>query len=110
MAVKKTTKTTTKAKPTTKKTNGKNTDKQVTFKWQNSEISAVSLVGDFNNWNPKKNTMKKAKSGTHSAKVSLKPGRYAYKFLDENGSWHTDPNAECVWDENGNQNSYIEVA
>jgi len=106
MAVKKTVKP---AKKTVAKRNGKSLTKQVTFKYFNSDASTVSVVGDFNSWNPDKNVMKQAKNGEYSTKVTLSPGRYAYKYLSSNG-WDTDPNAECVWDENGNQNSLLVIA
>ena len=118
MAAKKVTKKTTKttkatakpaAKKVTKKTATKTVAKQVTFKFIRPESSAVSVVGDFNSWNPEKNVMKKTKSGEYSARLSLKPGRYNYKYLASDG-WYTDPQADLVCDEQGNQNSLVVVA
>jgi len=58
---------------------------------------AVSVVGDFNNWNPYAHPLKKRSNGTRSVKVELEPGRsYRFKYLAEDGSWLTDPDADIV--------------
>jgi 1,4-alpha-glucan branching enzyme len=58
---------------------------------------AVSVVGDFNNWNPYAHPLKKRSNGTRSVKVELEPGRsYRFKYLAEDGSWLTDPDADTV--------------
>ena len=43
----------------------------------------VSVAGSFNNWNTKKDMAKKDTGGNWTAKLSLKPGRYEYKFRSE---------------------------
>jgi 1,4-alpha-glucan branching enzyme len=91
-----------------KKTNGKVSPKDITFKFLNPACSSVSLVGDFNNWKPGKLRMKKVKKGEFVTKLSLKPGRYTYKYLTDQG-WFTDPNADFVYDSMGNQNSMVAV-
>lgn len=58
---------------------------------------AVSVVGDFNNWNPYAHPLKKRSNGTRSVKVELEPGRsYRFKYLAEDGSWLTDPDADII--------------
>ncbi|MFH1429170.1 MAG: glycogen-binding domain-containing protein [Candidatus Margulisiibacteriota bacterium] len=86
--------------------------KEVTFTYSNpngKKITKVSVAGDFNNWDPKKNIMKADNKGKYTAKITLSSGTYAYKFCASNG-WVTDPKAECVYDENGNQNSKLTIA
>ena len=58
---------------------------------------AVSVVGDFNNWNPYAHPLKKRSNGTRSVKVELEPDRsYRFKYLAEDGSWLTDPDADII--------------
>jgi 1,4-alpha-glucan branching enzyme len=48
--------------------------------------------------------MKKDKKGIWKATVSLKPGRYEYRFLVD-GNWENDPScAGCVSNEFGSKN------
>ncbi|MFA5928195.1 MAG: glycogen-binding domain-containing protein [Candidatus Margulisiibacteriota bacterium] len=111
MAVKKAVKKTvakTATKTPVKNSNGKNSLKSISVKFFNPDISSVSLVGDFNDWDPTKTKMKKNSNGEYVASIKLKPGSYAYKFLTSNG-WITDPCAECVEDSLGNQNSLLIV-
>ena len=75
----------------------------------NPKASKVSLVGDFNGWDPKKTKMTKKGKGEFIAQLSLKPGRYTYKYLTESG-WYTDPNAQVISDSMGNQNSLVTVS
>ncbi|MFC1478893.1 glycogen-binding domain-containing protein [Candidatus Margulisiibacteriota bacterium] len=86
----------------------KNNKKQVTITYSNPNAGKVSLAGDFNNWSTSKNIMKAVKKGVYSVKVTLSPGTYSYKFCTSKG-WFTDPKAECVYDENGNQNSKLVI-
>lgn len=54
----------------------------------------VSVVGDFNDWNPASHPLRKRANGTRSASVSLPVGsRYAFRYLTEEGSWHDDDSA-----------------
>jgi 1,4-alpha-glucan branching enzyme len=58
---------------------------------------AVSVVGDFNDWDPFAHPMKKRSNGTRSVKIALEPGQsYRFKYLTEDGSWLTEPDADTV--------------
>jgi len=51
----------------------------------------VSVVGDFNGWNPAAHPLRKRANGTRSVSVSLAAGRrYAFRYLTEDGRWHDD--------------------
>ena len=70
----------------------------------------VSVIGNFNNWDPagKKLTDKKG-DGVYSTVISLAPGEYEYKFVI-NGTWYVDPNCK-EWRQNslGTLNSVLRV-
>ena len=52
----------------------------------------VSVVGDFNNWDPRTMPMHKGPDGVWHLSVALKPGRHEYRFIAD-GVWHDDPAA-----------------
>jgi 1,4-alpha-glucan branching enzyme len=73
------------------------------------QAKKVCVVGSFNNWDPKKVSAKKDTKGNWTVKVSLKPGRYEYKFFVD-GSWVNDPKcSSAVYNSFGTQNSVVEV-
>lgn len=87
------------AKPKTKMLTQK-----VSFEFQASEAQEVYLTGNFNNWDINVNPMKKDKSGVWKTTLSLKPGRYEYRFLVD-GNWQNDPSCcDCVPNEFGSEN------
>jgi hypothetical protein len=54
----------------------------------------VSVVGDFNGWDPMVHPLKPRSNGTKSVSVTLPVSqRFAFKYLDENGQWLDDDNA-----------------
>lgn len=71
---------------------------KVTFKLPKDaapEAKKVTIVGDFNDWNTKKNAMKKLKNGSFSTTLDLETGKeYAYKFLIDGEVWENDWDAE----------------
>jgi 1,4-alpha-glucan branching enzyme len=83
--------------------------KAVEFKYYAPLAKKVSLAGNFNNWNTSKAYAKKDSKGNWLAKVSLKPGRYEYKFFVD-GSWQNDPRCNtCVGNAFGTQNCIVEI-
>jgi len=78
--------------------------KKVSFEFFAPEAQEVYLTGDFNNWDTIANPMKKDKKGTWKKTLSLKPGRYEYRFLVD-CNWENDPSCYgCVPNEFGSQN------
>lgn len=59
--------------------------------------SAVSVVGDFNQWDPLATPLRKRSNGTRSASIDLTTGSsYRFKYLAEEGSWFCDLDADGV--------------
>ena len=67
---------------------------KVTFVLPLSETpEPVSVLGDFNGWDPHAHPLKKRSNGTRSVTVELEPGRrYSFKYLS-GGTWFTDAEA-----------------
>jgi hypothetical protein len=69
----------------------------------------VSLVGDFNNWNPEHDMLGKEKSGIWRLKKRLTRGTYRYKYIVD-GRWTADLyNENSATDEIGGICSVIKV-
>ena len=84
-------------------------EKAVEFKLYAPQVKKVSVAGSFNNWDVRDLLAKKDTKGNWSAKVSLKPGRYEYKFFAD-GSWVNDPSCKnCVPNSFGTQNCILEA-
>jgi 1,4-alpha-glucan branching enzyme len=80
-----------------------------TFIWK-GEGQTVHVAGDFNDWSTSADPLVKQADGTWALTKNLSPGRYAYKFVIDGGTWKEDPNAaETVDDGFGGQNSMIVV-
>ena len=55
----------------------------------------VSVVGDFNAWEPGVHTLVRRSNGTRSVKVTVPVGEtFRYRYLGENGHWFDDPQVE----------------
>jgi 1,4-alpha-glucan branching enzyme len=69
----------------------------------------VSVVGDFNDWDPFVHPLKPRSNGTKSVSVTLPVSqRFAFKYLDENGQWLDDDAAhEYVDNGAGGINSVV---
>ena len=55
----------------------------------------VSVVGDFNGWDPAAHPLKPRTNGRRSAAVMLPPGsRHAFRYLADGGHFFDDPEAD----------------
>lgn len=55
----------------------------------------VSVVGDFNGWDPGQHPLKKRSNGTRSVSVTVPAGAsYQFKYLSVDGSWFCDEAAD----------------
>jgi hypothetical protein len=69
----------------------------------------VLVCGEFNKWQPEAAPMSRRADGTWETALTLRPGRYQYKFVVD-GNWIHDPNAKLnVPNEHYSLNSVIEV-
>jgi 1,4-alpha-glucan branching enzyme len=67
------------------------TDKGVLFTFEKADASSVSVAGTFNNWDMKKNPLKKNKNGLWAAQVPIPKGKSEYKFVVNEKDWTHDP-------------------
>jgi 1,4-alpha-glucan branching enzyme len=67
----------------------------INFICNSPEAKAVSLVGDFNGWNPNANPMKQMPDKAWFLTVELKHGHHRYAFLVD-GHLALDPMAQGI--------------
>jgi hypothetical protein len=73
------------------------------------QAASVSLVGDFNDWDPARSPMQTAQ-GVWATVVRLAPGRYRYAFLVNGVEWRADPAAPSARDDEfGTPSSVVTV-
>ena len=73
------------------------------------QAASVSLVGDFNDWDPARSPMRTAQ-GVWATAVRLAPGRYRYAFLVNGVEWRADPAAPAAKDDEfGTPSSVVTV-
>ena len=83
--------------------------RRVIFSLESPDAGEVILMGDFNQWNPKKHPMKKDNNGVWKKTTLLFPGRYEYRFLVDN-RWENDPeNHQTCLNRFGSKNNFIVV-
>jgi serine protease AprX len=84
-------------------------DERIYFIYQNKALRSVSLVGDFNDWDPGRNCLHESEPGIWSCWIA-KPceSRNRYKFVIDGSMWIDDPaNNEKESDGFGGWNSRI---
>jgi 1,4-alpha-glucan branching enzyme len=63
----------------------------------NEPAGAVSVVGDFNNWDPFAHPLRKRSNGTRSTVVTVSPGStLRFRYLAEGGMWFDDDSAQAA--------------
>ncbi len=81
----------------------------VEFRLYRPEASFVSLVGDFNHWNPEDDLLARGSNGVWRLKKKLFRGVYRYKFIVD-GEWMPDMyNQRSASDDTGEVCSVIEI-
>ena len=59
----------------------------------------VSVVGDFNNWDPLAHPLKPRTNGARSVAVLFNPGtRTTFRYLEDGGRFFDDPDADELED------------
>ena len=83
---------------------------RVRFSLHAPGASAVTIVGDFNRWDPAAIPLRQSADGkTWEVEIPLSPGRYAYAFYVD-GTLARDPTAPQVRDDDfGTPNSVVMV-
>ena len=67
---------------------------KVTFSVEAKEATSASVVGDFNNWNPKEGELSKLKNGTFKGVFDLpKDASYEFKYVID-GTFVNEPEAD----------------
>ena len=61
----------------------------VEFRIFKPKAKFVSVVGDFNNWNPENDLLEKDNNGIWTLRKQLFPGIYKYKYIID-GEWMVD--------------------
>ncbi|MCB0991688.1 MAG: isoamylase early set domain-containing protein [Acidimicrobiales bacterium] len=75
------------------KTDSRNEETTVTFSLD--ENRPVSVVGDFNGWDPWATPLKKRSNGRKSAVVKVPAGtELRFRYLADGGEYYDDPDAE----------------
>lgn len=71
---------------------------------------AVSVVGDFNGWDPFATPMKRKRDGSKRAKLKIPVGAsYQFKYLTDDGTWFCDPDTESELNGDGDLNSVLRL-
>lgn len=67
------------------------------------------VLGEFNDWDPKANPLKKRKDGSFSTTISLDSGKeYRYRYLLDGKKWENDGEADkFMANEHGEEDSVI---
>ncbi|HEU4828371.1 MAG TPA: isoamylase early set domain-containing protein [Gemmatimonadales bacterium] len=80
----------------------------VEFRLAAPDAGSVSLVGDFNSWQPV-HQLRQVSAGVWSVSVTLEPGVYDYGFLVNGKTLRLDPLAPRVSDGFGGESSRLAV-
>ncbi|WP_344416650.1 isoamylase early set domain-containing protein [Pseudonocardia ailaonensis] len=56
----------------------------------------VSVVGEFNSWEPGRHELVRRRNGTRSISIVLPPGEHRFRYLATDGVWLDDESADVV--------------
>ncbi|MBU1852537.1 MAG: isoamylase early set domain-containing protein [Candidatus Omnitrophica bacterium] len=83
--------------------------KKIRFQFDAPGAKEVMVVGDFNNWDTNSTPLRRTKGSLWQKEVTLKSGRYEYKFVVD-GNWILDSNNNNrVFNSFGTENSVLEL-
>lgn len=84
--------------------------KLVTLRYSDPGAHSVSVIGTFNGWSPEHSRMRRASGGSWEITLSLRPGKYAYRFLVNSRQQVLDPSCKTEEpDGYGGKNSVIYI-
>jgi len=61
-----------------------------------ADVGPVSVVGDFNGWDPMCHPLRKRSNGTRSAALELEPGEYSFRYLGDTSGFFDDSDADRI--------------
>jgi hypothetical protein len=80
------------------------------FVLRSATARVVSVVGDFNDWNPKRSPLTRSPDGDWSTIIPVLPGRHLYGFMVDDSLFVLDPRAPKAHDPDlGSEGSVIIV-
>lgn len=84
---------------------------RVTFALPSDDLEGpVSVVGDFNDWDPLAHPLRRRSNGTHSVAVEVpQEARFRFRYLEDGGRWHTDPDLAALPNPHGDLDSVVEL-
>ena len=56
----------------------------------------VSVVGDFNSWEPGRHELQSRRNGTRSVSVILPRGTHRFRYLGTGDNWFDDEHADLI--------------
>jgi 1,4-alpha-glucan branching enzyme len=83
-------------------------DPNVEFSLKANTTNAVSVIGDFNHWNPTLCPMKQTTNDTWSTALTLRGGKHYYRFVVD-GQEILDPDNQRIEDGPNGRSSVIVV-
>ncbi|MFH1259426.1 MAG: isoamylase early set domain-containing protein [Elusimicrobiota bacterium] len=83
--------------------------RHILFQYRNSRPKTVSIVGNFNRWDPKAHPMIKGKNNSWEVMIKLDPGEYFYKYVVDGRTIRDPNNPNFVDDGQGGKNSMLIV-
>lgn len=73
-----------------------------------NRIENVSIVGDFNRWNPESDLLSRGNDGVYRIRLKLLPGHYMYRIVVD-GRWILDPLNQEVSYHSGLKETYSRI-
>jgi hypothetical protein len=67
------------------------TQKIATLRYFSHDAHSVSVIGSFNGWTPDNSSLREVSDGVWEISLHLPPGKYAYRFVVNNGRQVLDP-------------------
>jgi hypothetical protein len=74
------------------------------------DVGPVSVVGDWNDWDPLAHPLQRRSNGTRSVSVGLAPGPHAFRYLADGGRWLDEPDARAEPDGYGSAHSVLVIS
>ena len=76
-----------------------------------ANAARISIVGDFNDWDPTATPLQRVDGQGWWVVVNLRPGRYRYSFVVDGTRWIADPSAPRAADNDfGTANSVVTIS